>query len=427
MGWLALSAAFCAYGALMFVGFTSLLGVLFLCVALIAILPWLGRVGARASTFDLAGLLRLSLALKLLATLARYHARDDSVIYHRVGAVLADRFRALEFSVETGRPIPGTGSVRYLTGLVEVVTFEDEFATFLIFSLSGFVGVVWFVQAFRTALPGVNARRYAILVLCWPSLLFWPSSIGKEAVMLLALGAAARGISALLRGQRLGLLWLVGGLTLTVLVRPHVGLIVVTAAVCALVIRGGRASRRGTGIIGRMLIVGILVFAVSIAADSLERLLDIDGLNPSGLDAALDPAESRSSQGGSSFESARIDGILDYPSGFATVMFRPFPSEAPTAEMLVTALEGAVLAGLLIAAIPRIAAAVRGARDEAYIAYCAVFVAVFVYLFSALGNFGILARQRTMAVPLLLALIALPTAQERVRRNHAQRLAEADT
>ena len=31
----------------------------------------------------------------------------------------------------------------------------------------------------------------------------------------------------------------------------------------------------------------------------------------------------------------------------------------------------------------------RGARDEAYIVYCAVFVAVFVYLFSALGNFGI--------------------------------------
>jgi hypothetical protein len=409
----------------MLVGFTSLLGVLLVCLAMIVMLPWLGRVGAQASTFDLAGLLRLSLALKLLATLPRYQARDDSVIYHQVGSLLADHFRSLDFSVETGRSIPGTGTVRYLTGLVEVVTIEDEFATFVMFSLFGFVGVVWFVQAFRVALPGVSARRYAILALCWPSLLFWPSSIGKEAVVLMALGAAARGIAALLRGHRLGLLWLVGGLTLTVLVRPHVGLIVVTAAVCALVIRGGRGRRGGRGVVGRMLIVAVLVFAGSIAADAMERVLDIDGLNPSGLDAALDLAESRSAQGGSSFESARIDGILDYPSGFITVMFRPFPVEAPTPAMLLTALEGAVLAGLLIAAIPRIAAAVRGVRDEAYIVYCAVFVAVFVYLFSALANFGILARQRTTAVPLLLALIALPTAQERVRRVRNDRLADA--
>ena len=58
LGWLALAAAFCVYGILMFVGFTSLLGVLLVCLAMLVMLPWLGRVGAQAPTFDLAGLLR---------------------------------------------------------------------------------------------------------------------------------------------------------------------------------------------------------------------------------------------------------------------------------------------------------------------------------------------------------------------------------
>lgn len=238
--------------------------------------------------------------------------------------------------------------------------------------------------------------------------------------MLMALGAAARGVAALLRGRRLGFFWLVGGLTASVMVRPHIGLIVVTAAVGALVIRGGRASRGGAGVTGRLVIVMVLVFGGSIAADAMERVVDVDGLNRTGIAAALDLAESRSSQGGSSFESARVDGLLEYPWGFVTVLFRPFPPEAASATMLLTAVEGAVLAGLLIAAVPRIAAAIRVVRIEAYVVYCTVFVAVFVYLFSALANFGILARQRTTAVPLVLALIALPTAQERVRRQRSE-------
>ena len=421
LSWFVLAGVFAIYVGLLFVGFTSLLGVATLGVALAVILPWISRVGARAVTFDLGGVLRIALVLKLLATLPRYHARDDAVVYHRVGALLADRFRSFDLTPDTGRSIPGTGTVRYATGLVEVATLEDEFATFLVFSLMGFIGIVWFVQAFRLALPGVGARRYALLVLCWPSLLYWPSSIGKEAMMLLALGGAARGVASVLRGHRSGLLWLGGGLALSVLVRPHVGMIVVTAAVCALVIRGRNAGTQGPGLTGRVLVVGVLVFAGSVTADAMERVLDIDGLNPSGIDAALDLAESRSAQGGSSFESARIDGILEFPEGFVTVLFRPFPTEAPTPAMLLTAIEGGVLAALLIAALPRIGAGLRMIRSEAYSVYCAVFVAVFVYLFSAIANFGILARQRTAAIPLVLALIALPTAQERVRSRRADK------
>ena len=197
------------------------------------------------------------------------------------------------------------------------------------------------------------------------------------------------------------------------LVRPHVALIAMTALAVAIIVRA--PGRGAMSTIARLALVGALVVGGSVASDEVEALSDIDGLNPTGLSAALDLVNTRSSQGGSHFEAARVDGITEYPWGFVTVLFRPFPHEASSLPMLLTSLEAVVLAGLVIAAIPRLGAAVRTIRDEAYLAYAVSFTVVFVYLFSALGNFGILARQRAMTIPLLLLVVALPTAKERVR------------
>jgi hypothetical protein len=305
--------------------------------------------------------------------------------------------------------------VRYLAGLVEVFTFEDEFATFVVFSLLGFIGSILFVMACRTALPAVDTKRYALLLLFWPSLVYWPSSIGKESVVLLALGTVAYGGAKLLRGEMRGLAITAVGLLGVALVRPHVALIAMTALVIAVIV--GARGRGAMSTVVRLALIAALVVGGSVASDEVEALSDIDGLNPTGLSAALDLVNTRSSQGGSHFEAARIDGITEYPWGFVTVLFRPFPQEASSTPMLMTSLEALVLAALVVAAIPRLMAALRTIRNEAYLAYALSFTVVFVYLFSALGNFGILARQRAMTIPLVLLVVALPTAKERVRQR----------
>ena len=100
---------------------------------------------------------------------------------------------------------------------------------------------------------------------------------------------------------------------------------------------------------------------------------------------------------------------------------RPLPHEAATFVGFVAAAEGLVLGVLLLGAVPRFVAELRTLRSEAYVAYAIVFVGIFTYLFSALGNFGILTRQRTMVTPLLLVVVALPTAYERVRNRRLDR------
>lgn len=397
------------------IGHASILGT-FVALGVVALsVPLFRRIGRLAPDIELAGLLRMALGLKFLATLPRFATRQDSVDYHRAGSTLADSFRSLDFVVDPGRAVPGTGSVRYITGLVEVFTFEDEFATFLVFSMLGFAGLMLFIQAFIVALPGIDPLRYIALLLFWPTLIYWPSSIGKDAVMLLALAGAALGVARLLHGRLIGFAWLAAGLGLSALVRPHVALIAVTAAIAAVILRS--SSGGSSGLLLRLSVISALVFGGAIAADAVEAIFDIDGLNPTGLAAALDLANLRSAQGGSAFVAARIEGPLDMPWGFVTVLFRPFPHEANSVPTMITAIEGLVLAALLVAALPRVAAGVRYLRTEAYVGYAVAFTTVFVYLFSALGNFGILARQRSMAIPLVLVLVALPTARERVRRG----------
>ena len=419
VGWGLIALAAVATVAFAAMGRVSVLGTVLVLVILLGSQPVLARLSENAHDVDLESLLRVGLGLKFLAVLPRFELRQDATDYHAVGTVLADSFRSLDFFVDTGRPIPGTGSVRYATGLVNVVTFDDEFATFVLFALVGLLGLACFIRAFVHALPEVDPGRYAVLLVCWPSLAYWPASTGKESLMAFGLGLASYGLARLLRGRWVSLVWLGLGLTVCALVRPHVALIVVTAGVGAIIMNSRREA--AGGVITSVVVIGVLVGIGTVLSDAVERLFNVQDLNVTSVSAALDLANHRSAQGGSSFVAARIESIADVPWGVVTVLLRPLPHEATSAAGLVAAVEGLVLAVLLLGAIPRFMAAVRTLRREAYVAYVVGFVTIFVFLFSALGNFGILTRQRTMMTPLLLVLVSLPTAYERVRSRRVGR------
>ena len=412
-GWVMCGLAALATVLAAVLGRASVLGAGVVLVVIAGSGPFLRRIARGVEEVDLVGILRFGLGLKLLAVLPRFELRQDAYDYYVAGRALVDDFLRFDFGVDPGRSVPGTGSVRYLAGLVQIGTFQDEFATFVVFALFGFVGAALFVRAFVVALPAADPARYAVLLMCWPSIVFWPSSTGKDAVMMFGLGLTALALARLINGNLRVLPWFLAGLAVAGLVRPHVALIAVTAAMAAVVLHSPAGKQ--AGIFGRSLVITALAFIGAMASDAVEAAFQIQDLNVSGLGSALDLANLRSAQGGSSIVAARIDSLADVPWGVTTVLLRPFPHEATSVPMLVSAAEGVFLFGLLVLGLPRLTAALGTIRREAYVGYCVVFVGVFVFLFSAMGNFGILARQRTMMTPLLLVLIALPTARERVR------------
>lgn len=373
--------------------------------------------------WDLGGILFAAFSTKLVTTYARYWMVEelyggagDSADYNFWGRLLASDYRALDFSSTDGAgPIPGTGYLRMLTGIVYSIFGADFFGGYIVFSMLSFLGCWAFLKAFRIALPDVDPRRYAVLVLFWPTLLFWPAAIGKDAWMVFSLGIASLGASALYARRLWGLPVLALGITAAAMPRPHIAIVVLAAAGAGLFMAsvfGARAGGRKVGIGTKVVGVGFLLVAASILAPQVSKFLQIDDVDGSGFSASLEEVNDRTSQGGSEYDAPEIRSPLDYPWAFVTVLFRPFPYEVASAATAVSALEGLLLLGLVVWSAPRLVRLPIALMRNAYIAYAASFAFMFGYVFSFVANFGILARQRAQMLPFFLVLLALPLARE---------------
>ena len=386
-------------------------GLLLLPVLLMLTAPALIRASRSESAFDLAGLMATGLALRCIGAYFRYVNGADAHVYHQVGSELARSFRALDFSVDVGREIPGTGGLRYIAGLVSVPTNSTEFLTFLVFTWFGFWGCVLFYRALVTALPGADRARYAKLIFLWPSLVFWPSSIGKEAWIMLTLGLTMLGAARVLVRRRGGYSLFVAGLGGMTLVRPHVALLAFVAfGVAFLVGRRGEARpgvvtpasvAKGVGLVMLLLLGGVL-------ATRTVDFLKIDDLSGSSVDTALQSVRDLSAEGGSQYDPPDPDTPTGYVTAFVTTLARPLPTEASGSEQLFTAAEGLLLGALLLTSWRRLASLPRRLRREPYVMLALAYVLMFAYVFSAISNFGILARQRVQVLPFVFVLLAIP-------------------
>jgi hypothetical protein len=429
-----LGTAVTALGLLVLIStrMSGLLVVLFLVpILLIASWPAFLRQARRERSARLAQLLLLALVLKLLGSLVRfwvavhvYEGNADSFMYHQFGTDLAMRFRAGNF--DTGlASLSSTDFIRFFTGLVYTVTGPSVYAGFLLYSWLAFWGMFCMYRAFTIAVPDGNKRSYARLLFFMPSLLYWPSSIGKEAWMLFALGLAAYGTARLITGRPWrGLLIAALGLWFAMLVRPHVAGMAVLGLVVAYLL--ARPPRRlgALGPVTKLFALAPLVVVAVLLLGQIQVYLRDKGIDPAeGVNSVLAESARRTEQGGSSFQaSSTTPSLAQIPFATVTILFRPFPFEAHNAQAAVTALESTLLLCLTFARRRAIWRAIRHPRRRPYAAFILVYTVLFVVAFSSIGNFGILARERVQLLPFFLVLLAVPA----VRRGPAARPAPTD-
>ena len=131
-----------------------------------------------------------------------YGGGADAARYHAVGKVLAGDVRAGLTSpwavLPSGR---STAFIEELTGLVYTIFGSSRLGGFMVFTWFSFWGLVFFIKAAAVAIPGLSTRRYALALFLFPSLVYWGSSIGKEAFVGMCLGLAAYGAALVLSRQ----------------------------------------------------------------------------------------------------------------------------------------------------------------------------------------------------------------------------------
>ena len=342
-----------------------------------------------------------------------YSGIADAYGYSRIGAQVAAQIRNGDFSFHVGRLI-GDGATSIITGIVYTVIGSNVLGGFFVFAFLGFLSLVLFYRAFRVALPDGDRQRYAKLVFFFPSLLFWTSAIGKDALISLGLGLGALGAARILARTRGGFLLLGIGLALTALIRPHVALMLFAAlAVAYLVSKSKNASplnplvKLGGAVV---LVVGGLVLAKltahffgvqSLSVSAIKNVLNANAVNTGGVNAT---------QYGSVVATSVSLSPFSIPKDFYYVLIRPLPFQAHGMAQLASSLENAFLVALLVASWRRLAAAFKAMRRHPYLLLVALYSLVWIVLFASIGNLGILVRERTSLLPLLLVLVSWPAA-----------------
>lgn len=419
VGWVAGLAAAGAFGVLGSTGReNSTLGAFIVPVALLVAWLAIGRFVSQQHGPALGAVLFAGYGVRLLASVPRMVGGADSPVYQREGLRIANSLRQFQFDVATGRSVPGTGAVRYFSGVVNVFTGSTYIATFLVFATLAFIGQVVFLLGVRSSLNDRQFRLLAIMLMLSPTLAFWPSSIGKESLALFGIGLAVFGASRLFDRRWNGVGPVLLGFFAVGMVRPHVAMVLLAGLLVGLFAR--RAHTRGRIATHAALLVVVVVGSMWMAGASAE-LFGLDSLDGiSDVSAALDFAQARTSQDEARFVAARVGTATDYPWAALTVLFRPFLWEAPNALAMISALESTVLGMLLVRAIPGFMTQGRQLIQRAQLLYAVAFVLVFIFLFSAIGNFGILSRQRAQVIPFVLLIAAFGLGAE--RRSASRRL-----
>lgn len=364
--------------------------------------------GRRRLPPELASLFVLGIVLRIVGSTARievmeqvYSGVGDAKMYYDFGVEYANRIQNFDFSFVTGDDSPserwwGTQFVRSVTAFVVLLTAGSFRATFFVFSLFAYAGLVLCALAFGQAFGKGSEPTYARWIWLWPSLCFWPSSIGKDALMALAGGLAIYGYVG--QGGRPRWIAFALGVALGGAIRPHVAALIALAALLAEVTSTGPllTARRMGGIVAATIIVALGVSA------GLSQL-GLDDADLEGIQEEFDYRSDQTAQGGSRIEVS--SGWSAVPMAFITILMRPFPWEA-RGIVLLSAAEMTLFWSLVVIRRRHVRALLGTFRSNAFLRYAVPFVLGISLMYGlAFANLGIIARQRSIILPFMLVLL----------------------
>jgi hypothetical protein len=386
-------------------------GIVVLPFLILLALPAFRRQSRREGDPRVYRVLVLALLAKMATSVFRYwHAfyvvgGADARQFDGQATIIATRF--LHGNYATGlNNVRESNFMRFFTALIYTAVHPSALAGFFIYAWLAFWGTFFFYRAFVLAVPDGDRRAYARWLFFLPSLLFWPSSIGKESWMLFGLGIAAFGAAKMLMERTFpGIVVAATGLALAGIVRPPIAVVMGGAIVVAALVRKRRSSSARRSPLGAIATVVLLAVAVVALAGVWNRYLTQNGLRGQGIDHILTRSARETAQGDSEFAPTPATSPPRFALAVVSVLFRPFPFEANNLLALITSLEEMIILIWSLVRWRSIVQAIRSFRRSPYAAVAILYTAGSIAALSAVANFGIVARQRTLIFPMYFVLV----------------------
>lgn len=412
-------------------------------------LTWLvaRRVRAHTDVAFLQGPFWAGVVLRVLAVGAQlaigfifYRGRVDFVGYWHhaqqfVDRVVVDGRFDLLFDpafIDSYFATRSTFVLAIVVALMMLLVGPNIVALFLVGVPVSAAGAYLFYRAFEPLAPdAASRRRYALLLFLFPSLAFWSVFLGKDVWVFFLMGCTTLAMSRILHAVRVGpLLALGASLSIVTLLRPHIGGTLLLAVVAVLALRPLRV--RGPALYLRPVLqigvtAGLLFGFTMVVASALSNIgvaaLTVDALAERAFMAHTGFA---TTEGGSALpiviDSRNPADVAAFiPLGVATLLFRPFVWEAHNAVALVAGLENLFLLGLVLWRLPSLWRGVSMTRRHPMAAFVVIAGLATSAVLAFDWNLGATQRHRTMVLPFLFMLLALP--RGRAERAAAKGLA----
>jgi hypothetical protein len=354
----------------------------------------------------MAGVMIVGFLLKLAAVSASmfmsvrvYEGIADVFYYFSSGLRIVDKY-SLTGDWTFLRPFYGTNFLIMLTSWL-VLAFGRSFqAIMILFATLSYWGQYLYYRAFCIAVGKRQHKSVALLMFFLPSLVFWTAGTGKDAVIFFFMGACCYGFAEMTqRTDPVGLVATLISLGGVMLVRPHIaGLLVISLAGAYLL------SRNLRGLLGMAVkTIGIPVLLLASMYFITQTITFIDFRDIQQTQSKLNRlSELNYQSGGSGFGSSFTYRLVAAPF----LLFRPFLWEVRSPQAAIASIEAL---GLLIFVWHRrhfLNSSLRSWRKNAFVLFAWIYALEFTLIFATVStNFGLLARQRVMLIPLALMIV----------------------
>jgi hypothetical protein len=343
-----------------------------------------------------------------------YNGVGDATGYYTAGIIYSKSIYGLDFSFLWNgewfaRRWWGTQFLRTTSGFVVAVIGPSMRGEFLFFSLLSIVGLYLLVRSFQHSFPSVPMERYAKWLILCPSLLYWPSAVGKEGLSLLAIGFVVYGYTR--PGSRQWMM-LIAGLLIAFCVRPHLAGVLAFSIAFA---HWTMVTRRSPS---KFILEGmaILMLGAVIGYSALTAF----GLDDADFEEVQVFIDSHSVKMGGSVMDAPSGGLSKIPMAFVNVLFRPFLWEASGAGFF-SALEVLVFWAIVWKRRARVLMSLKAWRQSELLRFGVAFSFLYALMIGmVIVNLGILARQRTLMIPFMLLWLEAMPEEPAVLGNHPE-------
>lgn len=310
-----------------------------------------------------------------------------------------------------------TGSQTMVVSTLLFLLGDSLYATCMAVALGAYFGKVALFHSMRDSFPVEFHARVLGACILVPSVVYWSSTISKEAVAIAFLGVAALGARSAVASGR----WVRGALIASVplipvaMIKTYV-LLPFSIAV-SVWFYWERSRRRGREVVIKPIYLAFAIVVALVGITAVGRVFPEYSVEHLGEKSAGQRRAAGQIEAGSNFElgvgvdERSIGGQLLYsPLALGTALFRPFLFEVRNAPMLLAALETTAFLVLLLRAISR-----RGFRffwklvfTNPVLMFCLTFALTFA---TAVGlsttNMGTLSRYRMPFLPMFAALVLI--------------------